>query len=278
MSLEYLTDYIWLFAAGLGGGFLAGLLGIGGGIVYILILPLALRHAGAPGQEIAQYIVANSIFGTAAASLFGSINLIRNKEFFWKEVAIVGSSAIVISYSLLYFFVNTPHFSEKIFNVAVILFLLFILLTSFGKAQQKLLFSKPVRHERRWYVSTGSLAGAMSALSGLGGGTVVVPLLKSGLHMDIKRAKSISLGVIFITSAFISLFNLLDEPNFSYEAERQGYIVFPVVIPMVVGVLLSSSWGVKVARKISSEIISYIFAAFLLFVIVRKTLILFNVV
>ncbi|MFP4091418.1 MAG: sulfite exporter TauE/SafE family protein, partial [Cyclobacteriaceae bacterium] len=276
--VEFLTDYIWLFVAGLGGGFLAGLLGIGGGIIYILILPLALRNAGVPELEVAQYIVANSIFGTTAASLFGSITLIKHKDFYLKEVLLVGISGIITSYALLYFFVNTPLFSEKIFNAAVILFLLLILLTSFGKLQQKLLFSKPVSNEQRWYISTGCLSGAMSALSGLGGGTVVVPLLKSGLHMDIKRARSISLGVIFIVSGFITLFNLLEEPNFAYQGGNLGYIVFPVVLPMSLGVLLSSSFGVKVSRKISSQIISYIFAAFLLLVIIRKTLILFNAI
>lgn len=263
-------DYIFIFLAGLGGGFLAGLLGIGGGVIYILILPLALREVGVVEQEIAQQVIANSIFGTMVASLFGSITLIRDKDFYWKDVLIVGISGVVISYLLLFFFVNTPYYSERTFNIAVIVFLGLILFTSFNKSRYQLLFKKPVSNHKAWYVFTGGMAGAMAALSGLGGGTVVVPLLKSGLHMDIKRAKSISLGVILITSALMTLFNMLDKPVHSFQGSSLGYIVFPVVIPLSVGVVLSSPLGVKVSNKISSRIISYIFAGFLLLVIVRK--------
>lgn len=266
------VDYILIFLAGLGGGFLAGLLGIGGGVIYILILPLALREVGVVEQEIAQYVIANSIFGTMAASLFGSITLIRDKDFYWKDVLIVGVSGVVISYLLLFFFVNTPYYSERTFNIAVIVFLVLILFTSFNKSKYQLLFKKPINNHKAWHIFTGGIAGAMAALSGLGGGTVVVPLLKSGLHMDIKRAKSISLGVILITSALMTLFNMLDDPAYSFHGSSLGYIVFPVVIPLSVGVVLSSPLGVKVSNKISSRIISYIFAGFLLLVIVRKVI------
>lgn len=265
-------DYILIFLAGLGGGFLAGLLGIGGGVIYILILPLALREVGVTEQEIAQHVIANSIFGTMAASLFASIALIRNKDFYWRDVLVVGISGVVLSYLLLFFFVNTPYYSERTFNIAVIIFLVLILFTSFNKTEHQLFFKEPVSNKKAWYIFTGGTAGAMAALSGLGGGTVVVPLLKSGLHMDIKRAKSISLGVILITSALMTVFNMLDKPTQPFEGSSLGYIVFPVALPLSIGVVLSSPLGVKVSNKISSRTISYIFAGFLLLVIVRKAI------
>ncbi len=265
-------DYILIFVAGLGGGFLAGLLGIGGGVIYILILPLALREVGVAEQEIAQYVIANSIFGTMAASLFASITLIRDKDFYWKEVLVVGMSGVVVSYLLLFFFVNTPYYSERNFNIAVIVFMVLILFTSFNISKYQLFFKNPVSNVKAWHIFTGGTAGAMAALSGLGGGTVVVPLLKSGQHMDIRQAKSISLGVILITSALMTVFNILDEPVQDFEGSSLGYIVFPVALPLSLGVVLSSPLGVRVSKKISSRIISYIFAAFLLLVIIRKAI------
>lgn len=265
-------DHVLIFLAGLGGGFLAGLLGIGGGVIYILILPWALRGVGVADQEIAQHVVANSIFGTMVASLFASITLIRNEDFYWKQVAIVGLSGVVVSYLLLFFFVNTPYYSERIFNSAVIVFLALILVTTFNKSDKQLLFKEPVKNHKNWYIFTGGTAGAVAALSGLGGGTVVVPLLKSGLHWDIKKAKSISLGVIMITSTLMTIFNMIDRPDQQFAGSSIGYIVFPVVLPLSVGVLLSSPLGVKVANKISSHVISYIFAGFLILVIIRKAI------
>lgn len=262
--------YFWIALAGLGGGFLAGFLGIGGGIIYILILPLALEHIGAPESEIAQYIIANSIFGTAAAALFGSIALIRNKDFYWREVVLVGISAIATSYLLLFTFVNTPLYSKQFFDASVIIFLSLILLMTFLRSKTNVLLNQPVRDINMWYVISGGISGAVSALSGLGGGTITVPLLRSGLHMDIKQAKSISLGVIFIASTAITVFNMIDQPSGPLDFGRIGYIVFPVSVPLSVGVLVGSPLGVWVANKISSRIISYIFVGFLILVILRK--------
>jgi uncharacterized membrane protein YfcA len=264
--------YLWITLAGLGGGFLAGFLGIGGGIIYILILPVALEYVGAPQSELAQYIIANSIFGTAAAALFGSIALIRNKDFYWQEVVLVGVSAIVTSYLLLFTFVNTPLYSKQFFDASVIVFLSLILLLTYLRSKTNVLLNQPVRNTNLWYVISGGISGAVSALSGLGGGTITVPLLRSGLHMDIKQAKSISLGVIFITSTAITIFNMIDQPAGQLEFGRVGYIVFPVSVPLSIGVLIGSPLGVWVANKISSRIISYIFVGFLILVILRKAI------
>jgi len=269
-------DFFLIFLAGLGGGFLAGLLGIGGGVIYILVLPLALRKVGVSEQEIAQYVIANSIFGTAAASLLASITLIKSKEFYRREVLLVGVSGIVFSYALLFFFVNTPYYSERVFNFAVIVFLLLILLTSFGKSEKNIIFRQPVKNHNLWYLLTGGVSGTVAALSGLGGGTVVVPFLKSGLHMDIKRSKSISLGAILVTSSLISVYNMVDQPIHPFSGSSVGYLVIPVAVPLSLGVIVSSPFGVRVANKISSQIISYIFAAFLLLVIIRKAIGLIN--
>ncbi len=262
--------YFWIALAGLGGGFLAGFLGIGGGVIYILILPVALEYVGIPTAEIAQYVIANSIFGTAAAALFGSITLISNKDFYWKEVALVGLCAIVTSYLLLFTFVNTPLYSKQFFDGAVIIFLSIIVLITYLQNRTNLMFNQPVSNERAWYIITGSVAGAFSALSGLGGGTITVPLLQAGLRMDIKRAKSISLGVIFIASLAITVFNMVDQPANPVDLGRVGYIIFPISIPLSLGVLVGSPLGVWVANKISSRTISYIFVGFLILVILRK--------
>ncbi|MEM9674450.1 MAG: sulfite exporter TauE/SafE family protein [Bacteroidota bacterium] len=264
--------YFWIALAGLGGGFLAGFLGIGGGIIYILILPVALEHIGVPSSELAQYIIANSIFGTAAAALFGSIALIRNKDFYWQDVVLVGVSAIATSYLLLFTFVNTPLYSKQFFDTSVIIFLSLILLMTFLWSKTKVLFNQPVRNTNIWYVISGGISGAVSVLSGLGGGTITVPLLRSGLHMDIKQAKSISLGVIFIMSTAITIFNMIDQPKDLLEIGRVGYIVFPVSVPLSLGVLVGSPLGVWIANKISSRIISYIFVGFLILVILRKAI------
>lgn len=267
-----MLDYFFLTIAGIGGGFLAGLLGIGGGIIYILILPLALSHAGAPSSELVQYIIANSIFGTLFASLSGNIAQIRDKRFYKKEVIVVGLAGAITSIFILYFIVYTSWYSREIFNIVVIAFLSLIIINVLRNANPKNKFIREVPFNKGKLGIAGFAGGAMSALSGLGGGTVIIPMLNSGLKMNIKKAKSISLGMIFISSLFMTLFNLFETPVLPFEFFRLGYIVFPVVLPLTLGIVLGSPFGVKTGRKIPSYIISIIFSIFVFIVIIDKAI------
>ena len=267
--------YIGLAIAGLGGGFLAGFLGIGGGIIYILILPVVLRHIGIPEAELAQYVIANSIFGTTVAALSGSATLLRSGDFYWKEVGLVGVSALLAAYLLLFTFVNTPLYSKQLFTIVIVLCLVLILVSALVRQYSTRLFQRPARHVARWYLVTGATSGAISALSGLGGGTITVPMLTSGLHLDIKRAKSISLGVIFIASLGITIYNMIDQPEASIEFGRVGYVVLPISATLSLGVLLGSPLGVWVARRVSSRTISLSFIGFVAVVLVKKVVELF---
>ena len=273
--MNEITLYIGLGIAGLGGGFLAGFLGIGGGIVYILILPSVLRYVGVPSDELAQYVIANSIFGTTVAALSGSVSLLRSRDFYWREVGLVGFSALFAAFLLLFTFVNTPLYSKQMFTTATVFFLSLILVSTLAREYSSWFFQHPVRHDTRWYLVTGATSGAMSALSGLGGGTITVPMLTSGLHIDIKRAKSISLGVIFIASAGITLFNMIDQPESPIEFGRVGYIVLPISGTLSLGVLLGSPLGVWVAHRVSSRTIRLSFIGFVALVLVKKIVDLF---
>ena len=267
--------YIGLLVAGLGGGFLAGFLGIGGGIVYILILPTVLRYVGVPEAELTQYVIANSIFGTTIAALSGSASLLRVGDFYWKEVGLVGTSALLTAYLLLFTFVNTPLYSKQLFTLALVFFLGLILASALVREYSTRLFQRPARRVSRWYLITGAASGAISALSGLGGGTITVPMLTSGLHLDIKRAKSISLGVIFIASLGITVYNMIDQPEAPIEFGRIGYIVLPISGTLSLGVLLGSPLGIWVARRVSSHTISLSFIVFVAVVLVKKVVELF---
>ena len=61
--------YSFLVLAGAVGGFVSGLIGIGGGIIYVFVIPYALPYFNIPEQWQAQFIIANSL----AAILLGSV-------------------------------------------------------------------------------------------------------------------------------------------------------------------------------------------------------------
>jgi uncharacterized protein len=263
-----MLTYLYLFLAGLAGGFIAGLAGIGGGTVYVLIIPITLTYLGVPIEYMAQYTIANSMFAIFFASLSANYSLFKNKNIYPKQVFLIGIPAVIISLFALHYFVNTKYYSLSAFNLTLIVLMIYMLIRTIVNAQQNndrsLDELNPV-----YLVVTGSFAGLLSALSGLGGGVLTVPILNSWMKVNIKKAASISLGVIVLSSFAMTVVNLLENPGFG-TPDSQGYIIFPIAIALSLGVVIASPLGVKMSVKLSSKIISYIYAAFLGIVIIKK--------
>ena len=264
-------EYVYLALAGLAGGFLAGLLGIGGGILYILILPVALSSIGVPEQEIVQYTIANSLFGTFAASLSGSISLFRKGEIYLREVLVVGVVSVLAGLLSLHYIVNTPYYSQRAFNVIVIIILGFVLVKTIMRAKRDPAYDENMPHKNLILSGSGFAGGLIASLSGLGGGAVIVPILNIGMRMDIKRAKSISLGMIVLSSISMTIFNSFEEPAYNVQMYNTGYLVWPIALTLSGGVVIASPLGVAVGRRLPSHIISYVFSVFILIVIGLKS-------
>jgi uncharacterized membrane protein YfcA len=262
---------MWLFLSlvimGFAGGILTGLLGIGSGIIYVFILPFALRHHEVTQDVMAQYTIANSFFGMVMASLSANITNYLHKDIYWRDSLWVSIPAALASMILLKTVVIKPWYSFQVFSLLLIGFLIFILISYHlkkGTLEIRSSFS------RKMLSISGLISGSLSALTGLGGGGVLIPILAFKNRMDIKRAKSISLVMIFAISLSLTLLNLCAVPLKSYTPFQMGYVFFPVAIPMSLGVLLGSPAGVKLSHKLSSRAISIIFSIVLSIVIIEK--------
>lgn len=264
-----MIDLIWLILAGIGGGILAGLLGIGGGIIYVLVLPYALTKAEVSSELLAQFTIANSIFGVLFASLASNILNIRNHDFYPRESLWVGLPGAFFSILVLATIVSSSWYSISFFYVLLILFLLFMLVSLYvqDKETQKKDLSKN-REARLGFA--GIIGGSLASLTGLGGGAAVVPILTTQLHLDIKMARSISLAMIFITSLTLTAFNLFTFPGISRLPYQSGFIYFPVAIPLTIGVLIGSPIGNRMGRFFSSATIKVLFSILIIVVIIEK--------
>jgi uncharacterized membrane protein YfcA len=108
------------------------------------------------------------------------------------------------------------------------------------------------------YVGIGLAAGVFSALFGVGGGGVVVPLLILFAHLDSKVATGTSLAAIGLTALFgVASFSILGEVEWGYAAL--------VGVPAVLGVL-AGTWA---QQRVSSRLLTALFAAFLVVIAVR---------
>ncbi|MBR9998814.1 MAG: sulfite exporter TauE/SafE family protein [Cyclobacteriaceae bacterium] len=259
--------YIILGCIGFTGGILTGLLGIGSGIIYVFILPYALKYHDVTQDVLVQYTIANSFFGMTFASLSASVTNYFHKDIYWKESLLVSIPGAVISIFLLKLIVVRSWYSYQIFSILLIGFLLFILISYHLKKK-----TPPVRPSLpvKTMVLSGLASGSLSALTGLGGGGILIPILSFKYHMDIKKAKSISLVMIFLISLTLTLMTMNEIPRKLFSEYQSGYILFPVALPLSLGVIAGSPAGVKLSHQLSSRIISLIFSLIILIVVLEK--------
>jgi uncharacterized protein len=113
---------------------------------------------------------------------------------------------------------------------------------------------------KRTLVSLGGIglaSGFLSALFGVGGGIVVVPLLVLLLGFDPRAATATSLAAILITAlAGATSFSLLEHVDW----DAAALVGFPA--------LLGSVAGVRLQRRVTSRDLTLLFAAFLVAVAV----------
>lgn len=178
--------------AGIFGGSLAGLLGVGGGIVIVPALYLSLSLAGIDPALIMQIAVGTSLATIVFTSLSSGWGHYRKGAIdfdllkLWAPSILVG----VVIGSLLGGIVSGLALLAVFASVAMIVaFDMMFRKGADGSAQRS--FSKPV------WAALGVVAGAISAMMGIGGGSVCVPLLNF-LGYDIRRAVGTSAAIGFL--------------------------------------------------------------------------------
>lgn len=104
----------------------------------------------------------------------------------------------------------------------------------------------------------GLVGGFFSALFGVGGGVVVVPLLVLAVGFEPKVATATSLAVIGFTAVFgAAAFGALGEVDWA----KAAVVGFPAMLGTLAGTALH--------RRVSSRLLVFLFAAFLLLVALR---------
>jgi len=250
--------------AGIFGGILAGLLGVGGGIVIVPALYLALSTAGMDPAITMQVAVGTSLATIVFTSLSsgyghfkrGAIDMDLLK--LWAPSLLVG----VVIGAILGGYVSGLILVAVFATVAALVALDMI----FRKTKDDPTprgFAKPI-----WAV-LGVVTGGLSAMMGIGGGTIGVPLLNF-LGYDIRRAVGTSAAIGFIIglpgAVVYALTGLGAEglPPFSL-----GYVnlaAAAIIIP------LTSSFahvGVKLAHSIPRRALRFAFGIFLMITSLR---------
>ncbi|MFM9944913.1 MAG: sulfite exporter TauE/SafE family protein [Bacteroidia bacterium] len=264
MDQSFWNIIILIIAGGLG-GFMAGLLGVGGGLIFVPILDYFLIKKGVSSHDLVAYTLANSFLAILVSGSVGSWAAFKSKSINITHLFVVGISA-VFSILITSWLINTgTWYSPTVFKIFFCILLLLTLIKTMLH----------IEHDGTSYkmnmglgLFTGLLTGAVSGLSGLGGGLVMVPLFTMLGKMNMRKAATLSLAIIPILALPNVIYYMVHQPMQKI-ADSTGHIVWPIVIPVIIGVLITVNAGVNAANSMSPKTIKYIFAAFIIITITR---------
>jgi uncharacterized protein len=262
-----MMENLLLVAAGIIGGFIAGLTGLGTGIVMLGVIPLLLMPYNIPDDQLVSVIIANTIFATLVSSFANVVTSFRQRMFFLTETLWVGFFAVLFSFFVFEAIVSSGFYSKQLFNSIIVGFMLVIILQTFRKLKLSNVEAERVTKPR--LVATGILSGTIAGFTGLGGGTIIIPLLNLWQRVDIKKAKSISFGVIFAIAFWLTVYNLFFGGTLIVDGSK-GLIIFPMMLPLVIGVIIGSPLGVITSSKMSSRAVTITFLIMVSMVMIQK--------
>lgn len=256
-----MTWYEWLMlpAVGAAGGFLAGMLGVGGGLIFIPLLTWLFTKQGLPGPEIVRFTLANSIFLVVASGISGTLRQHLAGTWQWRKSLSIGIPGTLASLFFTWLIQQGNWYDKHRFQTVFLGFLMI----SIGN----MLFGKKVKDEAQEGRSNipletmvGLLAGMVVSFSGLGGGVIMVPLFRMLLHLPMRKATALSLSIIPVLGLGPVLGYLFPDSAPALNMAHTGYLVWPYALPMALGVVLFAPVGLKTARRMPERVLRLIFA------------------
>ena len=247
-------------------GFMAGLLGVGGGIIMVpalyyaftvLDFELATRMHLAVGTSLA-IIIPTSIISTKTHMEYDAVDFKMVKSFgIFILIGVIAGTFLAVNLktpTLVLFF--------SIFAFMVGLFFIFL---------REKLVENPKTISNIVKNISGIVIGFISVPLGIGGGSLMVPFMRT-FGYDIRKSigTAAAVGFLISLSGTITMImggKIIDNINTPFSVGYINLLGFAVFVPVT---MIMARLGAKAVYKIDKKLLSKIFGTFLLIVSIRS--------
>ncbi|MBF0380357.1 MAG: sulfite exporter TauE/SafE family protein [Magnetococcales bacterium] len=251
-------------ATGLFAGVIAGLFGVGGGIIIVPALLLLFHFIDLPPLYIMQMAVGTSLATIIITNLMATFKQQRRQSINWLAVSYYTPGVLCGAWLGAQIAVRLDGgFLQTLFGI-FLLTISYKMIRSGSDPQQQ---SKPIKLQRLTSTIISMIIGAISSLFGIGGGSLSVPALNLLAHIPIRVAVGSSSAIgIFLAIAGVAGFIQSGSNNPDLPPGTWGYIVPEAFVGIIIGTLITTPIGVKLAHTLPPAKLSKSFGIFLLLV------------
>ena len=265
-TAELINLLFVLAVAAAGAGFMAGLLGVGGGIVMVpalyyaftvLDFDIVTRMHLSVGTSLA-IIIPTSIISTMTHKEYDAVDFKMVRSFgVFILAGVVGGTFLAVNLktpALVLFF--------SIFALMVGLFFVFL---------REKLVDNPKQISAIVKNISGVIIGFISVPLGIGGGSLMVPFMRT-FGYDIRKSIGTAAAVGFLiavtgTITMITGGKIIDNVRTPFSVGYINLLGFAVFVPVT---MVMARIGAKVVHKIDKKLLSKIFGIFLILVSIRS--------
>lgn len=239
-------------------GFLAGLLGIGGGMILTPFLTILLTGTIAP-----EHIIHVAIATSMGTILFTSISSVRSHA---KRGAVLWKVAFLIAPGILVGSILGAQISSALPTKWIgLIFCVFVFFSATKMLMKSSTTASRALPGNAGLMTAGGIIGIISALVGAGGGFISVPFL-TYCNVKIHQAIGTSAALGFPIALFgvvgyaISGWNV---PTLGSFPHMLGYVDIPALFAVAITSVLTAPLGAKLSHSINTEPLKRIFAVML---------------
>jgi hypothetical protein len=259
-----------LIGTGLLAGFMSGLLGVGGGFLYAPVMFFVLRQSGVP-SDIAILVAFGTSLGAAFPTvLTGAVGHTKKRNVVWRDAIIIGLCGTVTG------FIGGTVATYLPVQILTILFSVMLILGAI-----RLVTCLPSGTGDRMPAplagGIGGTAGFMSGLLGVGGGTILVPLMVLlGKFTMKKAAATSSAAIVFITLGGI-LSYLVNGFSAGIDLSEYGFYLIGYIDVQMWAILVITAipmvlLAVRISGRVSEVWLRRIFFILMLVIAIRMLL------